>query len=49
MTIEQMRAEVSAWYPSDSWRDKVAKMPDNQVIAMYFKRAESNRLKGDKR
>lgn len=35
MTIEQKRAEVARLYPSASWRDRVAKMPDAQILAIY--------------
>ena len=35
MTIEQMRAEVAALYPALSWKDKVAKMPNGQILAIY--------------
>ena len=49
MTIEQMREEVMAWYPSDKWREKVSKMPDRQIIALFYKRLEASRMKGDER
>ena len=35
MTIEQMRGEIINIYPSLSWIEKVSKMPDAQVIAIY--------------
>ena len=35
MTIEQMRFEVAKLYPGYGWRDRVAKMPDKQILAIY--------------
>lgn len=36
MTVDQMRLFLISCYPkSSSWSDKVKRMPDNQVIAMY--------------
>lgn len=35
MTIEQKRAEVARLYPSASWRERVGKMPDAQILAIY--------------
>lgn len=35
MTIEQMRAEVAKLYSGYSWRDKVARMPERQILAIY--------------
>lgn len=35
MTIEQKRAEVARLYPSASWRERVTKMPDAQILAIY--------------
>jgi hypothetical protein len=41
MSIEQMRQFVEAQYPSDSWKYKVKKMSDAQIVAIYnrFKRS----------
>lgn len=41
--ISVMRQEVSDMYSGLKWKQKVAKMPDAQVIAIYFrvKNAES--------
>ncbi|MBQ8356209.1 MAG: hypothetical protein IJX39_00210 [Clostridia bacterium] len=46
MTVEQMRAELSKVYTGEGWRKKVAHMHDNQIIAIYRKFLEENRLKG---
>ena len=35
MTIEQMRAEVARLYSGVGWKQKVAAMPDNQILAIY--------------
>ena len=37
MTIDQMRDEILEAYPGPRWREKVAKMDDDQVMALYFK------------
>ena len=40
MTVDQMRMYllgVTKYSESQTWKDKVMKMPDNQVIAIYYK------------
>lgn len=37
MTTEQMRTAIGEVYSSDSWSAKVKKMPDDQVVAIYYK------------
>lgn len=37
MSTDQMRSEISKVYPGKKWSDKVKKMSDNQVIAIYRK------------
>lgn len=37
MSIEQMRGYVINKYPGPGWRGKVAKMSDNQIIALYHR------------
>lgn len=44
MTIEQMRNEISMAYPGDGWKLKVARMIDNQVIAVYHRLATTGKL-----
>lgn len=34
--IEQKRAFVSKMYPGKGWRNSVKKMPDKQIVAIYF-------------
>jgi hypothetical protein len=39
MTTEQKRQYLVALYPeSKTWADRVKKMPDSQVIAIYLKK-----------
>ena len=37
MHVEAMRREVSNAYMNDTWRKRVKKMPDSQIIAIYKK------------
>lgn len=37
MTTSQMRVELSKAYSTRTWREKVKKMPDYQVQAIYFR------------
>ena len=37
MDIYDMRAAITSVYPNATWRDRVAKMYDDQVIAIYYK------------
>lgn len=36
MTVYEMRAEILKVYDTESWRIKVNKMYDDQVIAIYY-------------
>lgn len=40
MSIEQMREAISDAYSSDGWKRKVSRMPEDQVMAVYFKLKE---------
>ena len=40
MTVAQMRDKVSNMYDHWMWRDRVAKMDDKQVMAIYFSTLE---------
>ena len=44
MSVEQMRAYVIKVYDNPTWRNKVAKMRDGQIIAIYnsFREKEKN-------
>lgn len=35
MTVDQMREQIIKVYPGERWRNKVALMPDRQVVAIY--------------
>lgn len=45
MGYDKEREAVKAVYPYQAWRDKVDKMPDNQVIALYKRFQRQNKLK----
>ena len=36
MSPEQMREEIAKAYNGQKWKDKVAQMPYNQIIAIYY-------------
>jgi hypothetical protein len=36
MSVSNMRAAIAQVYPGQGWKYKVAKMSDQQVIAVYF-------------
>lgn len=44
MSVDQMREAITKVYPAERWQKKVAKMDDDQVIAIYFKFAQSGKL-----
>jgi hypothetical protein len=44
VSIEQMRAAISVLYQGD-WADRVAKMPDKQVVAIYQRNLDKLRRK----
>lgn len=37
MNVEQQREEIKKLYSTESWREKVNKMPAAQVTAIYLK------------
>lgn len=45
MDICKMREFISKEYPGASWRNRVKKMRDNQVIAIYYKMLDNRRNK----
>lgn len=45
MSIEQMRDAISKVHKSHWWKSKVANMPDNQVIAIYYSFLERGEFK----
>ena len=36
MSVADMRAAIAKVYPGKSWKNKVARMADQQVMAIYF-------------
>ena len=44
MTAAQMRERLSKQYASEKWRNKVAKMSDSQVFAVYTRLSLSGKL-----
>ncbi|MBR6289204.1 MAG: hypothetical protein IKR19_07715 [Acholeplasmatales bacterium] len=36
MTIDEMRFLISQEYNTVTWKEKVKRMPDNQVVAIYY-------------
>lgn len=44
MSVEQMRAYVIKVYDNKTWRDKVARMRDGQIIAIYNSFLEKGKL-----
>jgi hypothetical protein len=42
--IEQKRSAVATAYPGSKWRDKVLKMSDAQVIAVYFNLKKQHKI-----
>lgn len=45
MSIEQMRAALKKTYPGKSWAEKVDKMSDSQVLAVYNRLLYSKKLR----
>ena len=45
MSVEQMRAYVIKVYDNPTWKNKVAKMRDGQIIAIYNSFREKGKLK----
>lgn len=44
MTVEQMRKHVMLVYDNITWKRRVEKMRDNQVMALYFTFLEQGKL-----
>lgn len=45
MTTEQMRSAVANAYTSLKWRNKVIKMSDAQVVAIFKRLREQGKIK----
>lgn len=48
MNVEQMRDVLVDVYSHEAWKNKVARMPENQVIALYFKFNREGVIDGDR-
>lgn len=48
MSIEQMRAAIREVYDGPWWKNKVDRMHENQVLAIYSRMLETGKLKGTK-
>ena len=46
MSIEQMRSAIKKVYSGKKWKDKVDKMQDYQVAAIYERFLHSGKLQG---
>ena len=44
MTVPQMRNAIYNAYPASKWQRRVLNMPDDQVIAVYYKLLNSGKL-----
>jgi hypothetical protein len=42
--IDKKRTAVSNAYSGKKWQDKVAKMPEDQVVAVYLRLQAQNKL-----
>jgi hypothetical protein len=45
MSVELMRKAVEEVYPGEKWKNKVNKMRDSQVIAVYHRLLQNKKLK----
>lgn len=45
MTPADMRGWVKAAYPTASWSEKVSKMPERQIIALYYRFKKEGKIK----
>lgn len=42
---EMRRIAVAGAYPGDRWRAKVAKMPEDQILAIYLRLKKAGKIK----
>ena len=49
MSVDQMRSAVIKVYTSEKWRQRVKEMPENQIIALYYKFLNAGKIQGEKR
>ena len=43
-TVDRKREAIKAVYPSPAWADKVKKMPDTQVAAVFLRLQRQNKI-----
>lgn len=43
--ISKMREKISEVYSSDNWQKRVRSMPNDQVIAIYYKFLKKGKIK----
>lgn len=46
MTIYTMRAWVMSAYTGDHWKNRVKKMPDDQIVPLYYSLIKQGKIKG---
>lgn len=46
MDVRQMRVRVQETYSGQRWLDKVRKMQDDQIVALYFSLVKQGKIKG---
>lgn len=44
MSVEQMRGEIALVYSGDKWKSRVARMSENQVMAVYYRLSQTGKL-----
>lgn len=45
MTVDEMREKVGEAYRGDRWKRKVQYMPDDQIIAIFYRLKSKGRIK----
>lgn len=45
LAISQMREKIAEVYSSDQWKQRVKRMPNDQVIAIYYRMLQDGRIK----
>lgn len=46
MTENDMRAWVSSAYSGSAWKEKVKKMPNDQIVSLYKDLVKRGKIKG---
>lgn len=49
MTVQQMRNKIISVYEGMAWRRRVENMPDDQVIAIYYRFLEDGKFNQPKK